>query len=127
MTSLRAADPVVIIATSDRKKALAFYRDTLGLKLLSEDPFAAVFELKGATLRLSDIGDWKPHAHTVFGFGVDNITATMRALEAKGVAFLRYDGFDQDSDGVWTSPDKAVRVAWFNDPDGNNLSLTQFL
>ena len=96
------------------------------MPLVAEDPYAAVFGLKGATLRLSTVEGWKAHEHTIFGFAVDDIGRAVADLEKKGVAFNRYPGFGQDADGIWTSPDKAVRVAWFNDPDGNNLSLTQF-
>lgn len=125
MPLLADARPVVMICTKDRAAALPFYRDTLGLRLVSEDPFAAVFEIAGATMRLSDVADWKPHPHTIFGFTVDDIAKTVEELAGKGVAFLRYPGFEQDKRGVWTSPDGAARIAWFNDPDGNNLSLAQ--
>ena len=126
MGLLSKAKPVVIICTRDRAMALPFYRDVLGLPLLSEDPFAAVFGIAGAIMRLSDVADWKPHAHTIFGFGVGDIQSAVKALAGKGVAFIRYPGFSQDENGVWTSPDGAAKVAWFKDPDGNNLSLTEF-
>lgn len=124
--SLEAATPVIIIATRDRAKSEPFYRDVLGLKKRSADDFAAVFEVGGAPLRLSTVADWTPHAHTVFGFAVADIRKSIAALKKKSVEFLVYPGFGQDQDGVWTAPDGKVRVAWFNDPDGNNLSLTQF-
>src|SRR5580700_1565325 len=77
----------------------------------------------GATLQ------WGPNARinrTVLGWRVTDITAAVRGLAAKGVVFLRYEGMDQDSDGVWTAPG-GDKVAWFTDPDGNVLSLTQFV
>lgn len=126
MTALSSARPVVIIATRDRKVSTPFYRDTLGLPLIGEDPYAAVFQMNGAVMRLSTIGDWTPHAHTVFGFEVDDIAATIRGLTGKGVKFIVYPGFGQSEVGVWTAPDGKAKVAWFNDPDGNNLSLTEF-
>lgn len=126
MGVLESAKPVVIIATRDRAISMPWYRDTLGLKLLSEDPYAAVFALCGAVMRLSTIENWTPHEHTVFGFEVSDISASVRALIARGVKFIVYPGFGQSEDGVWTSPDGAAKVAWFNDPDGNNLSLTEF-
>ena len=125
MGVLKGARPVVIIATRDRAISAPFYRDTLGLPLVGEDPYAAVFGLDGAVMRLSTIEGWTPHPHTIFGFEVDDIAAAMRALTAKGVKFIVYPGFGQSDDGVWTSPDGAAKVAWFNDPDGNNLSLTE--
>ena len=126
MGILKDSKPVVIIATRDRKVSEPFYRDTLGLPLIDDDPYAAVFGLNGAVMRLSTIADWTPHAHTVFGFAVDDIAASVSALSAKGVKFIVYPGFGQSDDGVWTAPDGGAKVAWFNDPDGNNLSLTQF-
>lgn len=126
MGALSAAKPVIIICTRSREQSEPFYRDILGLKMIGSDDFAAVFEVGGAPLRLSAVADWKPHAHTIFGFSVADIKATVTALTAKGVKFITYPGFGQDADGVWKTPDGAVRVAWFNDPDGNNLSLTQF-
>jgi hypothetical protein len=56
---------------------------------------------------------------------VRNIRITVRRLSEAGVSFQRYDGLAQDDDGVWHSPGGAL-VAWFQDPDGNTLSLTQF-
>lgn len=126
MTALASAKPVVIIATRDRAISLPFYRDTLGLPLLAEDPYAAVLGMNGAVIRLSTISDWIPHAHTVFGFEVADIATTIRVLTGRGVKFIVYPGFGQSEDGVWTAPDGNAKVAWFNDPDGNNLSLTEF-
>ena len=50
--------------------------------------------------------------------------ADLDDLARRGVAFERYDGLQQDAAGVWTAPGGA-RIAWFRDPDGNVLSLTQ--
>lgn len=125
MGPLAKARPVVIVCTRDRKISLPFYRDTLGLKLLSEDAFAAVLDVGGAPLRLSTVEGWTPHAHTVLGFNVDDIAETARALARKGVGMIRYPGFVQDDLGVWASPDGGAKIAWFNDPDGNNLSLAE--
>lgn len=84
-----------------------------------------MFEFGGAPLRLSTVEGWTPHAHTVFGFAVKDVSATVKAVTAKGVELIVYPGFCQDADGVWKTPDGKVKVAWFNDPDGNNLSLTE--
>ncbi len=125
MTLLAAAKAVMMVHTANRAAALPFYQESLGLRLISEDPFAAVFDLNGATLRLTDVQGWTPHPHTVLGFNVPDIRVAALALAAKGVKFLIYDGFGQDAHGVWTAPDGSARVAWFHDPDGNNLSLTE--
>jgi catechol 2,3-dioxygenase-like lactoylglutathione lyase family enzyme len=72
------------------------------------------------------VPDFTPHTHTVMGLVVPDIEAAVKALGEKGVSFNRYPGFNQDARGIWTSPDGAARVARFNDPDGNVLSVTQF-
>lgn len=61
----------------------------------------------------------------MFGWNVSDIVAAAKDLRARGVAFTIYDGMGQDELGVWTSPDGKAKVAWFSDPDGNVLSLSQ--
>jgi catechol 2,3-dioxygenase-like lactoylglutathione lyase family enzyme len=119
-----AATPVSFVFTADRARSLPFYRDVLGLELLGEDPFSAVFSLGGgATLRLTDIQGHVPGPHTVLGWEVTDLDAAMDALIAKGVVFRIYEGFGQDPRGFWSSPDGRARICWFDDPEGNNLSL----
>jgi catechol 2,3-dioxygenase-like lactoylglutathione lyase family enzyme len=122
---LTHAKAITFVLTPDHKRASPWYRDVLGLTLVSEDHFAAVFDLAGTTLRLTTVGGWTPGAHTVLGWAVPDIRTEMARLKAKGVEFLIYEGFGQDADGVWSAPGGVVKVCWFNDPDGNNLSLTE--
>ena len=124
MGILEAAKPAIIICTRDRARSTAFYRDTLGLTLAHEDNFAAVFNTGGATLRVSVVPDFAPHEHTILGFHVPDVPATVRALREKGLTFSLYPRFHQDELGVWTAPGGSVQVAWFKDPDGNILSVT---
>jgi catechol 2,3-dioxygenase-like lactoylglutathione lyase family enzyme len=124
MGILEAAKPAIVICTRDRARATAFYRDTLGLTLAYEDNFAAVFNIGGVTLRVSIVADFTPHEHTILGFHVPDVSATVKALCEKGVTFNRYPRFTQDELGVWTAPGGTVRVAWLKDPDGNVLSVT---
>jgi predicted enzyme related to lactoylglutathione lyase len=126
MGILTNAIPIGIICVRDRERAKPFYRDVLGLDLVHEDAFAAVFEVGGMSVRLSTVPGFTPHEHTVFGFRVPDIEAAVKALAANGVSFNRYEGFKQDALGIWAAPGGAVRVAWFKDPDGNVLSVTQF-
>ena len=77
-------------------------------------------------LRVTAVPEVCRTGYTVLGWRVTDITSAVRGLAGRGVVFLRYDGMDQDSDGVWTTPG-GDRVAWFADPDGNVLSLTQFV
>ena len=124
MGILESAKPAIVICTRDRARATAFYRDSLGLNLAHEDVFASVFHTGGATLRISPVPDFTPHEHTILGFQVADIPATVKALGQKGVSFNRYPRFTQDDLGIWTAPGGAIQVAWFQDPDGNVLSVT---
>ena len=122
---LTHAKAITFVLTPDHKRAAAWYRDALGLTHVSTDDFAAVFDLAGTTLRLTTVPGFTAGAHTVIGWAVPDIRAAMAPLKAKGVEFLVYPGFGQDADGVWSAPGGGAKVCWFNDPDGNNLSLTE--
>lgn len=121
-----SAKAMTFIVTRDRETARKFYGDTLGFQAASEDDFALVYDLNGTMLRISTLKDHAPQRHTVLGWEVPDIEAAVKALKAKGVTFNVYDGFGQDALGIWTAPGSTNKVAWFLDPDGNNLSLTQF-
>ncbi len=125
MDILQSAQPMAFILVRDREKAKAFYSGILGLTFVSEDDFAATYDLNGIILRLTTVEDWTPHPHTVVGWSVPDIAATSRALAAKGVTFSIYEGFGQDALGIWTSPDRKRKVNWFSDPEGNVLSLKE--
>jgi len=126
---LQNANIMTFVGTRDAARAKVFYQDTLGpmlgLTLVEENSFALVFDSGGIMLRVTNVRELNPAAYTVLGWEVNDITAGVRQLVAAGIAFARYPGLTQDEDGVWTSPSGA-RVAWFPDPDGNMLSLTQF-
>ena len=124
MGILESAKPAIIICTRDRARATAFYRDTLGLTLAYEDSLAAVFNIGGVTLRISTVADFTPHEHTILGFKVSDVVATVKALREKGLTFDIYPGFPQNELGILTLPGGTVRVAWFKDPDGSVLSVT---
>jgi catechol 2,3-dioxygenase-like lactoylglutathione lyase family enzyme len=112
------------VGVSDADKARAFYRDTLGLSLISEDGFALAFDVGGIMLRVTPVHEVRPQPHTVLGWQVKDATATARALAKAGVQLERYPHVQQDEDGVWTAPGGA-KIAWFKDPDGNVLSIAQ--
>ena len=124
MGILEAAKPRIIVCTRDRARAAAFYRDTLGLTMTLEDNLAAVFDVGGIALRLSTVVDFTPHDHTILGFNVPDVAAAVKSLREKDVMFNIYQGFNQDELGILAVPGTAVRVAWFKDPDGNVLSVT---
>jgi catechol 2,3-dioxygenase-like lactoylglutathione lyase family enzyme len=118
---------VAFAPTTDAAKARAFYEGVLGLRLISDEkPFALVFDVGGTMLRVTTVHELKPQQFTILGWSVDNIETTVDRLVAEGVEFNRYKGMnDSDPRGIWNSPSGA-RVAWFKDPDGNVLGVTQF-
>jgi catechol 2,3-dioxygenase-like lactoylglutathione lyase family enzyme len=119
-------DVVAFVATAKPPEALRFYRDVLGLRLIEDTPFAQVFDANGVMLLVTPVPDHKPVGHTVLGWKVADIEARVAALDARGVFFARFPSLTQDARGIWTTPD-GNKVAWFKDPDGNLLSLTQFV
>lgn len=127
MADLASAPPVNFVLTARREAAKPFYAAALGLPIVGEDDFAVTFALAGgASLRLTDLPGHQPSGHTVLGWTVPDIAASVALLRGRGVTFKVYEGFGQDADGIWTAPGGAAKVAWFVDPDGNVLSLTQF-
>jgi len=121
---LGSNDLVAFVATTDLDRARAFYGATLGLPVVEDTPFACVFDAHGTRLRVTPVGEIRIAPYTVLGWVVDDMVATVQGLGRRGVRFARFAGMDQDADGVWVSPSGA-RVAWFSDPDGNVLSVTQ--
>jgi len=123
--SLGSADLIAFVPTKDMGKARPFYERTLGLPMEGESPVACAFRAGGVLLRVIVVEQLTPFPFTLLGWSVDDIAETVAALTARGVAFDRFEGVEQDELGVWRSPGRA-QVAWFKDPDGNTLSLTQF-
>jgi catechol 2,3-dioxygenase-like lactoylglutathione lyase family enzyme len=116
---------VAFVATLDQVRAKAFYRDTLGLRLMSEDHFALVFDANGTMLRVTTVHEVAPAKYTVLGWEVPDIVAAAGELRNAGVKVEHYGINNQDERGIWTAPD-GTKVAWFKDPDGNTLSVMQF-
>jgi catechol 2,3-dioxygenase-like lactoylglutathione lyase family enzyme len=117
---------VGFIPVGDTAAARAFYEGVLGLRVIDDSPFALVLDAGGTLLRCTPVPDFSPPAFTVAGWKVPDITMAVEELGVRGVTCLRFDGMTQDELGIWTAPG-GDRVAWFNDPDGNTLSLTTFL
>jgi len=118
---------VAFAPTTDPVKARAFYEGVLGLRLAADEkPFALVFDANGTMLRVTTVHELHPHPFAVLGWHIENIEETVDRLASAGVEFNCYKGMnDADPRGIWNSPSGA-RVAWFKDPDGNVLSVTQF-
>jgi catechol 2,3-dioxygenase-like lactoylglutathione lyase family enzyme len=111
------------IPTRDYDKARVFYEEKLGLKFISLDPYALVMSIGGHRIRIAKVPDFTPLHGTILGWEVDN-AAVAAWLGEKGVVLEKYP-FIQDRElGIWTAP-TGDKVAWFKDPDGNILSVSQ--
>jgi len=125
MTIFAGAKAVAFVMVADREKAVVFYRDALGLTHISTDEHGDAFRFGDDVMRLTAVPDWKPGPHPVIGWEVDDITATVGALAEKGITMTIYDGMGIDADGIWRAPDGRAALAWFSDPEGNCLMLSQ--
>ena len=111
------------IPVTDVPRARAFYEGVLGLTFVSENPFVVVFRGQNAIIIAQRVEKFPPLQSTVLGWEVKDIKETVSSLSKRGVVFQRYEGMDQDELGIWKSPDG--KVAWFKDPDGNVLSVSE--
>lgn len=115
---------VTFLLTQNPDAAITFYRDTLGLTYMHDDGFALVFDTNGIKLRISKVPKFTPAKHTVLGWETSDIHLELAELVKKGVTFERYPNMSQDENGICTFPGGS-KVAWFKDPDGNVLSISQ--
>ena len=114
---------VAFVATVDLERSHAFYGGVLGLERVEASPYANAYDVAGTQLRVTVVTRVSPAPYTVLGFAVEDVAG---ALRDHGLQALRFDGVEQDADGVWTTP-SGTRVAWFDDPDGNRLSFSSAL
>ena len=125
--SLATSAPIAFIPTAKPEEARRFYEQTLGLTFVTDNDFAMVFHVGAqpqTMLRIVRARDFSPAAYTIFGWAVNDIEQSVDELLAQGIVFLRYGYFEQDKRLIWNAPDGS-RVAWFKDPDGNTLSISQ--
>ena len=121
---LADCDVIGFIPTKDAAQARKFYEETLGLRFLSDDMFAVVMESNKTMIRIVQVEEYTPFPFTILGWKVENIDDEVQTLIERGITFHRYNWLEQSKSGVWTAPGGA-KVAWFHDPDGNVLSLSQ--
>jgi catechol 2,3-dioxygenase-like lactoylglutathione lyase family enzyme len=115
---------IAFIPTKDAVPARRFYEKILGLRFVSDDSFAIVMDANGTMVRIVRVDDFTPFPFTLLGWQVNDIHKIVAEMAGKGVKFTRYPYLEQSLDGVWTAPGGA-KVAWFTDPDGNTLSISQ--
>ncbi len=115
---------VTFLLTANPATALTFYRDTLGLTFVCDDGFALVFDMHGVMLRITQVPQFTPAQHTVLGWEVEDILVAQEGLLQKDITFEHFANMGQDERGICTFPN-GDKVAWFKDPDGNLLSISQ--
>ena len=117
-------DLIAFIATTHPDQAEQFYSELLGLYLMEDSPFALVYDAHGTMLRIQKVETISKTAYTQLGWQVGDIQEAVKKLQERGIHFERYQSFAQDEHGIWTTPE-GNKIAWFTDPDGNLLSLTE--
>ena len=121
---LGAINIVAFVPTRDSGKARSFYEGVLGLRFVKDDGFALVLDANGIMVRVAKALEFKPAPFTILGWQVPNIEKIVTELQGKGVVFERFGFFEQDALGIWSAP-TGDKVAWFKDPDGNVLSVSE--
>jgi len=121
---LGQAPVTAFLGVTNLQRARAFFEGTLGLNVESLDAFALVLRSPSGPIRVTHVQQAAKAPYTVLGWDVTDIESTVRELSARGVKFNRYPGMDQDELGIWNAP-SGSRIAWFQDPDENVLSVAQ--
>jgi catechol 2,3-dioxygenase-like lactoylglutathione lyase family enzyme len=121
---LAASKLIGFVPTKDSRRSREFYEEKLGFQFVDDDEFALVMRAGESMIRIAKAGTFTPAPYTVMGWEVADIETMVKWLDGRGVAFEKYP-FVQDRElGIWTTPN-GDKVAWFKDPDGNVLSLSQ--
>jgi catechol 2,3-dioxygenase-like lactoylglutathione lyase family enzyme len=123
---LAAGKLIGLVPTTDSKRSREFYEGKLGFKFVSDDQFALVMQAGESMIRIAKAGKFTPAQYTVMGWEVTDIEKMVKWLTGRGVTFEKYPFVQDQKQGIWTTP-KGDKVAWFKDPDGNVLSLSQHI
>jgi catechol 2,3-dioxygenase-like lactoylglutathione lyase family enzyme len=115
---------VAFVPTKDSEKARAFYEGVLGLRFVKDDGFAVVLDANGIMIRVAKVPQFTPAQFTILGWQVKDIEKVAQGLQKNGVRCEIFGFFKQDELGIWTAP-TGDKVAWFKDPDGNILSVSE--
>lgn len=121
---LAASKLVGFVPTQDSARAREFYEGKLGFQFVSDDPFALVMLAGDHKIRIAKVKHLTPAPYTVLGWEVEDIEAMVKWLTGRGVVFEKYSFVQDQKLGIWTTPN-GDKVAWFKDPDGNVLSVSQ--
>jgi catechol 2,3-dioxygenase-like lactoylglutathione lyase family enzyme len=121
---LSNAKLVGFILTKDYERARAFYEGKMEFEFVSHDPFALVMRAGQNMIRIVKMRDFAPLQSTVLGWEVGDVEAAVEWLVRRGVVLEKYPWVQDKERGIWTTPG-GDKVAWFKDPDGNVLSVSQ--
>jgi catechol 2,3-dioxygenase-like lactoylglutathione lyase family enzyme len=121
---LAASKMMGFVPTTDAKKARAFYEGKLAFQFFSDDPFALVVKAGDTMIRVAKTQNFTPAPYTVLGWEVSDLGKVVAWLKQQGVTFEKYPFIQDQELGIWTTPN-GDKVAWFKDPDGNVLSVSQ--
>ena len=113
-------------AVPDIDTARTFYRDVLGLPVTDALRGQLTLDLPGGGwVLVYPKPDHVPATYTVLNLEVSDIEAAVDELVGRGVAMLRYEGFDQDARGIarGIAADQGPDIAWFTDPAGNIIAV----
>ncbi len=116
---------VGFIPTTNADRSRKFFVETLGLTFVADEEYGVVLTSGANTIRLVKLEKHEPSEFAILGWETTNIEKTVREMTAAGVTIERYDFIEQDDLGIWSAPDRIAKVAWFKDPDGNVLSVSQ--
>lgn len=115
---------IAFLTTAKPEACIAFYGDALGFQFVKDDGFALVFDAFGTMIRIVKATAVHPAQGTVLGWQVSDIDETVAQLTENGVVFEQFPGFAHAPNGVFMFP-AGDKVAWFKDPDGNMLSVSE--
>jgi catechol 2,3-dioxygenase-like lactoylglutathione lyase family enzyme len=121
---LDAGKMVGFVPTKDYEKSRAFYVDKLGCEFVSLDQYGLVVSIGGHKIRIAKVPNFTPLQGTILGWEVDDIEVLVQWLAERGVATEKYPFVQDRERGIWSTPN-GDRVAWFKDPDGNILGVSQ--
>lgn len=107
----------IAVTITDLDRAVAFYRDTLGMKFLFRAPNLAFFDCGGVRLMIGPPEGIAPSGNSVIYYRVDDIERTCGILSGRGVEF------EGNAHIVAKMPDHDLWMAFFRDPDRNLLAL----
>lgn len=120
----RLSKPILMLATTNPEKAKDFYENTLQFTCIGDEPWALLFQVGDCLLFIQKVTEVTAPAYTALGWQVDNIEETIDELSSRNVTFEHYEQVPQNDLGIMIIPGQA-KVAWFKDPDGHTLSLTE--